>query len=122
GKAGPKEKGTTELHPALFHMLDVGMVARAMIERSSRTALRGLGLVSGLSAEEAAQRIGFLIALHDLGKISPGFQQKREDLTVEQRRQGFVPPGVTEQDHGQITLRHLRYRAKGEKPADLLAR
>lgn len=120
GKAGRAR--VPVVHPALFHMIDVGMVARAMVERSPRTALRGLRLAADLSADEAARRIGFLIALHDLGKISPGFQIQRDDLTAEQRDRGYDFPETLEPDHSHVTLQHLRYMARDNCAAGVLAR
>lgn len=122
GKAGPKEKGTSALHPALYHMIDVGMVAREMAERSPATTLRGLSLTAGLSADIAARRIGFLVALHDLGKISPGFQNKRPDLTERQRSLGYLPSETAETDHACVTLEHMRGRNGRDIPANAMIR
>jgi len=122
GKAGPKAKGTSELHPALFHMLDVGMVAQVMAERSPRTALRGLRLAAGLSTDDAARHVGFLVATHDVGKISPGFQEKRYDLIQAQRDRDYPFPPNPESNHGLITQHHLRCRAGKARAAETVAR
>ncbi len=52
-------------HPALWHMLDVGAVADRLIAKRS---------VTGCAEQDMA--ITFLIALHDLGKISESFRDQ----------------------------------------------
>jgi CRISPR-associated endonuclease/helicase Cas3 len=49
--------------------------------------------------------IAFFACLHDLGKISPGFQGKREDLFERLRLLGFPPlKSIDETRHGQVLL------------------
>ena len=50
-------------HPALWHMLDVGAVAKCLIARKT--------LTTDPSCDEA---FAFLVALHDLGKFSASFR------------------------------------------------
>jgi CRISPR-associated endonuclease/helicase Cas3 len=128
GKAGRDRKRTDLLHPAVFHMIDVGMAAHELVLRSPRTALRGLSFASShtdskQAVEALARRVGFLVALHDLGKISPGFQKKRDDLIAPSRRRGFpFPTTALEEDHGRVTLSHLGYGTRPRSPAQFLAR
>ncbi len=51
------------LHPALWHLLDVGAVAKCLLKRGS--------LTRDASLDEA---VAFLVALHDLGKFSANFR------------------------------------------------
>lgn len=95
------------VHPALFHMLDVGMVARAMVRRDPDAALRSAVNELGRGGD-LPDRVGFLVSLHDLGKISPGFQNKVRSLTGSQRQAGFPFPAVVETDHGLSGLAELR--------------
>lgn len=91
------------VHPALYHMIDVGMVARAMATRNLRTATRGL-----LDASPAT--LGYWVALHDLGKISPGFQAKAPPL-LREVEQSLGPDaahhGTVESNHALVTLAAL---------------
>ncbi|MGQ3671195.1 CRISPR-associated helicase Cas3' [Xanthobacter sp. TB0136] len=75
-------------HPALWHMLDVAAVA---LELWPHGPLRD-------QPEPVRNALLFLIALHDLGKVSRTFRQQ-----IEARR---VPPDNGR--HWQLTYRHLR--------------
>ncbi len=101
------------VHPALCHMIDVGMVARALVERSPAAAAR-LGWDAGT--------IGFVVALHDLGKLSPGFQAKSEPLAQAVRALGYEFAACAETDHAKVTYQHLRRRGPATAPQNLIAR
>ncbi len=74
---GKSKKGGDSYHPLIAHMIDVGMVARAMWAQSFTPALRQRAAAwLGLSEEEAQRLLAFWIALHDLGKATPAFQAK----------------------------------------------
>ncbi len=62
------------LHPALWHMLDVGAVARCLLTRAS--------LTQNASLDEA---VAFMVALHDLGKFSANFR----DMLLGRPPRGF---------------------------------
>ncbi|MGV1099712.1 CRISPR-associated helicase Cas3' [Thiovibrio sp. JS02] len=80
------------------HMINVGCVARCIAEAAPEL-LKRFGLLSSL--------VGALAALHDLGKISPGFQQKCEQwlianhLATAAKNGNWV--GGTETDHGRAS-------------------
>lgn len=82
----------------LEHMLNVGFVARA-IAVGKKEQVRLFGLQPAL--------VGALAALHDLGKISPGFQQKCELWLRERKLSDFARRWnwlqVMEPDHGKTT-------------------
>lgn len=80
------------------HMLNVGYVARCIAEMSPKVLER-----FGLRSVE----VGALAALHDLGKISPGFQRKcevwlEENGLVKVARNGCWDTGM-EPDHGKTS-------------------
>lgn len=80
------------------HMVNVGCVARCIAEISS-------GLVARFNLRE--WEVGALAALHDLGKISPGFQRKcdawlEENNLTAVARNGCWDTG-TEPDHGKVS-------------------
>lgn len=60
-------KSRPAVHPALWHMLDVGAVAQELLQQQP---------VLGESGDQA---LAALIALHDLGKISASFRAMLED-------------------------------------------
>jgi len=91
-------------HPALLHMLDVGLVAEALLHVSlSQTAVRRVSESLGLSIHTLLAWLPFLVGAHDLGKISPGFQRKVERLCNRVRRAGFPFVGNLESDHSLVT-------------------
>ena len=70
-------KTTAEGNPGISvydHMVNVGCVARCIAETSPE-------ILERFHLHSAA--VGALAALHDLGKISPGFQQKSESWLEE---------------------------------------
>jgi CRISPR-associated endonuclease/helicase Cas3 len=75
GKFLPQQNAADEpgtYHSAVFHMFDVGAVAEALLPD-----LAG-GFASQLGAPtcEVYRWVPFLIAVHDIGKLHPGFQEK----------------------------------------------
>lgn len=77
GKAQPDPKDTTgpRWHPLICHMIDVMSVGDAMLDRLSEAA-RAV-LVEPLGGPTHARPwLRFLIAMHDAGKPTPGFQGK----------------------------------------------
>ena len=72
GKTG---KIVDEFHPAVFHMLDVGNVARALLNHPHSARWRNT-LADAFQVEPVAlvNWMPYLVALHDIGKISMAFQ------------------------------------------------
>ncbi len=69
------EKEKLELYPAIYHMIDVALVAEAIIDQLSEQE-RELVCSPFIDNEDPVAILICLIALHDIGKITPGFQQK----------------------------------------------
>lgn len=77
GKARPR--GSCPAHPLLCHMVDVAAVAGVLLTRIVAPAVRKRLLAFHPEGEEAALRtLLFIVALHDLGKVTPAFQAKVE--------------------------------------------
>ncbi len=103
-------------HPAICHMLDVGLMSQALLEQAGVTVKRLL--CDPLNCEDSQKILwlAFFVALHDLGKISPGFQYKREDLIegILKRKFGSIwkkryPLGSEHDvtDHGRVLFKTL---------------
>jgi CRISPR-associated endonuclease/helicase Cas3 len=80
------------------HMVNVGCVARSMVKAAPE-------LLSLFQLEQSL--VGALAALHDLGKITPGFQRKcevwlRENGLLDIARNGVWDTAM-ESDHGKVT-------------------
>jgi CRISPR-associated endonuclease/helicase Cas3 len=94
-------KTTSDKKPGisvLEHMLNVGFVARTIAE-AKKEQLQLFHLQAPL--------VGALAALHDLGKISPGFQMKCEGWLEEKGLREIAQNGrwdaCMESDHGTVT-------------------
>jgi CRISPR-associated endonuclease/helicase Cas3 len=91
-------------HPALLHMLDVGLVARALVHDAlTQATMHRLSVWLGLTLDTVLRWLPFLVAAHDLGKVSPGVQRKVEALCIHAEKAGFPFVGNLESDHGLVT-------------------
>jgi CRISPR-associated endonuclease/helicase Cas3 len=80
-----------EFHPALFHMLDVGYTARALLETPASSRWRRvLGHALGCDSESLGQWLPFFIAIHDIGKVSSIFQSARSEQRARLEGLGFA--------------------------------
>lgn len=61
-------------HPAVYHMLDVGHVAQVLLTKASPRWRNILSHIFNFPANELHAWVPWLIALHDLGKVSAAFQ------------------------------------------------
>lgn len=80
-------------HPALYHMIDVGQVARVFL--GEQVSKRWTNLFARLFSGPAQDLPGWLpwaVAVHDLGKISAAFQSESDSQAERLRRLGFSLP------------------------------
>ena len=83
GKTDQDNKARINLdwHPAILHMIDVGASFVALSDDVfSPRIFRNMAKELGISISQTKKWLSFLIALHDLGKISPGFQKMVQEL------------------------------------------
>lgn len=98
GKARPVQQAQDTgflMHPLIAHMLDVAAVA-ILLPGSERLGLD-------------YRQLGMLVALHDIGKLVPGFQAKVPECWPEQAL-GACPEGATSSRHdseGLFLLDHV---------------
>ncbi len=65
-------------HPVLCHLIDVAVVARQVWDDVFRgPAKERFARAIGLSVEHCRAWVAFWAGAHDIGKVSPGFQQQR---------------------------------------------
>lgn len=75
-----------QIHLLLYHLLDVGTVAHAMWQSVFTHSFRQqIADLLGTTVVEAGQFVAFVVAMHDLGKASPAYQNK------------YAPPWLREQ-------------------------
>lgn len=82
GKARPSSETGPRWHPLLWHLLDVSAVGQAILSRDDRLRAR-FGDLFGLGGEELERWLGFLLAIHDIGKASRLFQAMVPELWPE---------------------------------------
>ena len=89
-------------------MLDVGAVARALVEECAPPLLlHTLAEPLGVNDSMASACLGFIVSLHDLGKISPGFQNKQPRLRPTPGND-FGYTASDETDHAVVTCYAVR--------------
>jgi CRISPR-associated endonuclease/helicase Cas3 len=108
GKLAYGQRDAETYHPALFHMIDVGNVALALLDSEASPRWRQvLAQAFGVDADQVINWIPYLVALHDLGKFSTEFQGQVEDQKKRLQGQG-LPFGPTNKIHhtvsGQISV------------------
>ena len=67
-------------HPLILHLLDVAASADAILAREPDSTRRQIAAILGMEWEDARPWLLLIIACHDLGKASPGFQCKWPEL------------------------------------------
>lgn len=88
-----KEVWPLKYHPVICHLIDVGQVARQLWDRALQRRVRGWVCTKlGLEDESAVGKwIAFWAAVHDIGKLTPGFQQYRCNHQTEALKQHVQP-------------------------------
>ncbi|MCE7988322.1 MAG: CRISPR-associated helicase Cas3' [Caldilinea sp. CFX5] len=87
---GKTTKDVNQYHPALYHMLDVAHVAKALLsDRASNRWRRVLANVFDANAQDLINWIPYLVALHDIGKLSVAFQAANQQQWQRMQSLGF---------------------------------
>lgn len=68
-------------HPLILHMLDIAACADVILEREPESTRNRMGAILGMEWADARSWLLLVIACHDLGKASPGFQCKWKNMT-----------------------------------------
>lgn len=107
--------------PVWCHLLDVGAAAYEVLQLEPVTTLEMFRRdFEAPSAEQALALVSALVALHDLGKASPAFQQKNEDCKQRVFAAGldwglrFPKPPPDDVPHSVISYTALRQLLMGE--------
>ena len=92
GKTSKKENNTPDVfHPVIYHLIDVGFVAASMLKANSLNTLDKICEAFDIKNKDSAiSLVAFLIALHDIGKVSPSFESKDEYLCNALKMLGIV--------------------------------
>lgn len=97
-----------QFHPAIYHMLDVAFVAEALLSDQAAPRLRRalLHAWNGCDRDALCAWLPFLIATHDLGKISAAFQRQVQPQHERLEREHgivFPPPYEKAPYHAEIS-------------------
>lgn len=82
GKAQPQDGAGRNWHPLAYHSLDVAAVTQAFLT-ANPAVLRALANAWNLSPQAALQFATYFAGVHDLGKLSAGFQSKAPEVFAE---------------------------------------
>jgi CRISPR-associated endonuclease/helicase Cas3 len=87
GKSDSPNPDSFSYHPLVFHSLDVAACGQVLL-RARSGWLSNIERVSGISQTALTDWLTFLLAIHDLGKFSDGFQNKIPQLfeTLQRRK------------------------------------
>ena len=90
GKTKRKSNDFNDFHPAIYHMLDVGNVARILLNTEASSRWRNL-LAEAFNADAGnlANWLPYIVALHDIGKVSAAFQAQNKLQLTRLRSEGF---------------------------------
>ncbi len=88
-------------HPAVYHMLDVAYASQVLISNGGSARVRAVleHTWQGVNIEALVAWTPFLVALHDIGKISAPFQGQASNANAKRQldrliTQGFVFPTI----------------------------
>lgn len=114
-------QGDNKWHPLILHMMDVAATVDVILSREPEIMRLRLASILGMEWKDARPWILLLVACHDLGKASPGFQCKWENLSGLQLPRS-PNTNINHAYVSQIALTEL-LREKGwpEELADLVA-
>lgn len=107
GKTSSDTSTKQTYHPALFHMIDTGNVARQLLLSSSSRWRFALGAAFSIQPDELSEWLPWLIASHDIGKISSSFQRENQIEAVRMSAQGFTFGTKLEISHSSISHAHI---------------
>lgn len=90
GKTPRAGTANAPFHPAIFHMIDVACVAEALLHTGPPRLRQAICTAwQGADTNKLLAWLPFLIALHDLGKISAAFQDQDDE-----QRKRLIQAGV----------------------------
>lgn len=101
---GKAERDGAGWHPAVCHMFDTGIVAREILAIQPDDFRQRFTSLLAMEEADALNALAFIAALHDIGKISPGFQSKRMDLCASLTGNGFPFRAGSEPSHPCVNL------------------
>jgi len=91
GKTERNNPNPEAFHPALFHMLDVGNVAGELLsDKASPRWRKVMADVMGAEADMLTDWLPWLVAMHDIGKVSAAFQQANDEQRKRLETDGFT--------------------------------
>lgn len=110
GKTAKDSSDPNDFHPAVFHMLDVGNIARELLSARASPRWRNvLARALNAEAETLDDWLPYLVALHDIGKISAAFQMLNQVQAKRLEQEGFALKAINV-PHPILSQIHLETR------------
>lgn len=95
---------SNDFHPVLFHMLDVGNIARNLLNaRASARWRNALARALNADAETLVDWLPYVVALHDIGKISAAFQLLNDAQAARLKQEGFPLNMIIDVSHSILS-------------------
>ena len=113
---------TDPFHPLLYHMVDVGHIGQELINSTLFNPIKSQ-LIENLNVSDSELNswLGYLLSLHDIGKIHPAFQMKAPDYVESLKEIGLNFPNNPSQKYnhalfgGNWIKNHLKTLGWGRK-------
>ena len=110
GKTDPKNSDPQQFHPALYHMLDVGHVAQILLSDACPPKwINTISTTFRIETDITRSLFPFLIALHDIGKVSATFQRMNADQYARLIKEGFQFGQSSDLYHTQVSRNFIRF-------------
>ncbi len=117
---GKTSKYTQHFHPALYHMFDVAHIAQQLLSpRATPRWRQVLGHTLSTNPDALYEWLPYLIALHDIGKLSPPFQNQNLQQKQRLEGEGFSFGQSSTKQHHTIVGRLLLNDYTAEWPTNL---
>jgi len=90
GKTSKGSKNPDDFHPVIFHMLDVGNVARELLREDISPRWSNIFTNTfNVEAITLSYWLPYFVALHDIGKVSAAFQAQNKKQMMRLKLEGF---------------------------------
>ena len=105
GKARPPSDEGPQWHPLVLHCVDVAAVGCTLLREHALLRKR-LARLMGVGEEQLVPLVGYLLALHDIGKFAKRFQSKVPDRLPSCFGGELGPPGYDHGSGGMLLFDH----------------
>ena len=106
-KTSIDDKLEKKYHLLIYHLIDVYSVSKKLLTYKLNNNIDKF-LVKYSSKEKSENLIPFICGLHDIGKLSPVFQNKLSSVEIDLKKQGYSFANTSSKHHACVSYRILR--------------